>query len=284
MSSPREGRVLSSGGVWLHFHAWEAPRPRWALALVHGLGEHGGRYAGFGEWLAARGTSVWAIDLRGMGQSGGGRGQLGSWTEWLDDARTLWTLVERESPGLEIVPFGHSVGGVVVASAVLRGVLRPRRFVLSNPAFRVRMPVPVWKRALGAVAQRVTPRLGMPSGIDPRLLARDPRVGEAYRADPWVHDQLSAGLYGAWMRASREVLEHAGDLRTPYLLLLSPEDPIIDPTASEELERTATVEHAVRRYPDRWHEPLQDLGREEVFTDVLSWLESGARSGRIIAG
>ncbi|MBO0706986.1 MAG: lysophospholipase [Candidatus Dormibacteraeota bacterium] len=283
MSSGREGRVLSSGGVWLHFHAWEASSPRRALAVVHGLGEHGGRYAAFGAWLAERGTSVWAIDVRGMGQSGGPRGQLGSWTEWLDDLRRLWTTVERESPGAEIVPFGHSVGGVVVASAVLRGVLRPRRFVLSNPAFRVRMPVPGWKRALGAVAERVTPRLTMPSGIDPRLLARDPAVGEAYVSDPWVHDRLSAGLYGEWMRAGREVVQHARDLRTPYLLLLSPEDPIIDPRASEEFERATAVGQVVRRYPDRWHEPLNDLGREEVFADVLAWLQSGARNGRMIA-
>lgn len=277
MSGTREGRVLSSGGIWLHFHAWEALRPRQALALVHGLGEHGGRYARFGEWLAERGTSVWAIDLRGMGRSGGDRGQLGTWTEWLDDVRRLWTLVEQESPGVEIVPCGHSVGGVVVASAVARGVLQPRRFALSNPAFRVRMPVPAWKHALGAVAERVTPRLTMPSGIDPRLLARDTSVGEAYRADPWVHDRLSAALYGAWMKASREVLERAPDLRTPYLLLLSPEDPIIDARASEEFERATAVEHVVLRFPDRWHEPLNDLGWEEVFAGVLDWLGSGAR-------
>lgn len=277
MSTAREGQVLSSGGVWLRFHAWEAPRPRQALALVHGLGEHGGRYARFGAWLAERGISVWAIDLRGMGQSGGGHGQLGSWTQWLDDLRRLWTLVAQELPGAEIVPFGHSVGGVVVASAVARGVLRPRRFALSNPAFRVRMPVPAWKRALGAAAERVTPRLTMPSGIDPRLLARDPSVGEAYRADPWVHDRLSAALYGAWMKASREVLQRAPALRTPYLLLLSPEDPIIDAGASEEFQRATVAEHVVRRYPDRWHEPLNDLGREEVFAGVLDWLEAGAR-------
>ncbi len=274
MSSAREGEVLSSGGVWLHFHAWEAFRPRRVLAVVHGLGEHGGRYATLGNWLAQRGTSVWAIDLRGMGRSGGGRGQLQSWNDWLDDARRLWTLIERAAPGLEIVPLGHSVGGVVVGSAVLRGVLMPRRFVLSNPAFRIRMPVPVWKRALGAAAARATPRLSMPSGIDPRLLARDPHVGEAYVADPWVHGRLSARLYGEWTRASREVLERARDLHTSYLLLLSPEDPIIDAAAAEEFDRAAAVGQTVRRYPDSWHEPFQDLGREEVFADLLAWLES----------
>jgi alpha-beta hydrolase superfamily lysophospholipase len=274
VSTAREGEVLSSGGVWLHFHAWEAPNPLRALAIVHGLGEHGGRYATLGNWLAQRGTSVWAIDLRGMGQSGGGRGRLRSWNDWLDDARRLWSLVERSSPGLEIVPLGHSLGGVVVSSAVLRGVLTPRRFVLSNPAFRIRMAVPGWKRALGAVAERATPQLSMPSGIDPRLLARDPHVGEAYVADPWVHDRLSARLYWEWMRAAREVLERAPDLHTPYLLLLSPEDPIIDPGASAEFDRAAAVGQTVRRYPERWHEPFQDLGREEVFADLLAWLES----------
>jgi alpha-beta hydrolase superfamily lysophospholipase len=76
------------------------------------------------------------------------------------------------------------------------------------------------------------------------------------------------------MRATREVLERAPDLHTPYLLLLSPEDPIIDANASEEFDRAAAVGQTVRRYPDRWHEPFQDLGREEVFADLLAWLES----------
>lgn len=268
--------MLASDGTWLCFHAWPAPQPRRALAIVHGLGEHGGRYAEVGAWLAERGTSVWAIDLRGMGQSGGGRGQLASWGDWLDDLKRLWRLVGQEEPGVEIVPLGHSVGGVVVSSAVLRGVIRPRRFVLSNPAFRVRQPVPGWKRAAGAVAAHTAPRVVMPSGIDVQGLARDPGVAEAYAADPYVHDRVSASLYAAWMAASREVLTHAAELRTPYLLLLSPDDPIIDARASEEFDRATAVGQVVRRYPDRRHEPMQDFGKEEVFADLLAWLESGA--------
>ena len=111
MSTAREGSVLSSHGVWLYFHAWTARRPRHVLAVLPGLGEHGGRYATLGTWLAEWGTSVWAVDLRGMGQSGGRRGQLESWSDWLDDARRLWTLVEREAPGLEIVPLGPDRNG-----------------------------------------------------------------------------------------------------------------------------------------------------------------------------
>ncbi|MBO0703483.1 MAG: alpha/beta hydrolase, partial [Candidatus Dormibacteraeota bacterium] len=133
-----------------------------------------------------------------------------------------------------------------------------------------------WKRALGAAADRLTPRLTLSNGIDPRLLARDPGVGEGYLRDPWVHDRLSARLYGEWMRAAHEVLERAPDLRTPYLLLLSPEDPIIDPAAAEEFERATPADHVVRRYPDRRHEPLNDFGREQVYADLLAWLESGA--------
>ncbi|MGH7912465.1 MAG: lysophospholipase [Candidatus Dormibacteraceae bacterium] len=270
----REGTVLSSGGVWLHWRAWEAASPRRVVAVLHGLGEHGGRYAEVGTWLSRRGTSVWAVDLRGMGRSEGERGRLARWEDWLDDAHRLWTLIEEQAPGLEIVPLGHSVGGVLVGSAVLRGTFRPRRFVLSNPAFAVRMPIPLWKRATGGAAQRVAPWLVASSGIDPALLAIDAGVGERYRADPWVHDRLSAGLYGAWMRAAREVLERAADLRRPYLLLLSPEDPIVDAAVSERFDRASRVGQVVRRYPGRRHEPLQDLDREQVLSDLLAWLES----------
>ncbi|MFZ0214949.1 MAG: alpha/beta fold hydrolase [Candidatus Dormiibacterota bacterium] len=274
----REGSILGQDGTWLHWRAWPASDPHGAVAIVHGLGEHGGRYGTVGRWLQARGWSCWAIDLRGMGRSGGARGRLDRWEEWLDDVRRFVGLIEDQSPaGIEIVPLGHSVGGVVVSSAVIRGVLHPRRFVLSNPAFRVRLPVPVWKRALSGVLLCIAPRLTVANGIDPSLLARDPAVGAAYVADRATHDRVSAGLYRAWMDAAREVLTRAGELRTPFLLLLSQEDPIVDPAASDAFDHAAHAGQTVRRYAGRLHEPLNDFDAEEVLTDILTWLERERR-------
>jgi alpha-beta hydrolase superfamily lysophospholipase len=224
------------------------------------------------------------LDLRGMGRSGGGRGQLDRWELWLDDAARLVRLAREESAsGPEVVPFGHSVGGIVVASALLRGVLRPQRFILSNPAFRVRLPVSAWKRVLSRVLPRVAPRITVGNGIDPRQLAGDPTVGAAYTADRWTHDRISARLYRAWTDAAGEVLGQAGELRTPFLLLLSPDDPIVDPAASDELDRRCRVGQTVRRYPGRLHEPLQDFGAEQVLADTLAWLEGGRRPRAVTA-
>lgn len=226
--------------------------------------------------MVARGWSCWAIDLRGMGRSEGRRGHVDRWSQWIEDAAALHDMVVRESATGEVVPLGHSFGGVVVASAILEGAIRPTRFVLSNPAFRPRIEVPAWKLLLGRAASRALPTLTLANEVDPAVISRDRQEVEAYRRDPLVHDRISARLYVEWMAACGAVLAHAQDLRVPFLLILSGSDLLIDSAPSAELSRRAGGESVVRTYPDSYHEPFNDLGSDRVFADLAGWLQGKA--------
>lgn len=242
------------------------------LAVAHGLGEHSGRYARLASALLPEGIATCAVDLRGMGRSQGRRGHVDRWQQWIEDFAAFHQLVADRAEGLEVVPLGHSFGGVLVAGAVLSGALRPGRFVLSNPAFRPAIRVPGWKLLLGRAASVVAPTIALANEVDPTLLSRDPAVGVEYAADPLVHDRISSRLFTEWVAASRQALLRASELTVPVLLIVSEDDRIIDHRGALEFAHRAGPLATVRRYPGRYHEPFNDVGAGEVFADLAAWL------------
>lgn len=270
----REGSLASADGTLLHWQAWftDAPAPAGAVAVVHGLGEHGGRYRRLADALTPRGWSCWAVDLRGMGRSGGRRGHVDSWDRWIEDAAAFQHMVEQETAPLPVVTLGHSFGGVVVLTAVERKAIRPPRIVLSNPALRTRIVVPAWQRRLAVFAARAWPTLAMGNRVDPALTSRDLSAVEAYHGDPLVHDRISARLFTEWTAAAGAAMDNAARIGVPSLLILGGDDRIIDPDSGRELARHAVPSPTVRVYPGRYHEPFNDLGSEDVFADLAGWL------------
>ena len=240
--------------------------------MVHGHGEHGGRYAGLAAAMAEHGIATYALDVRGHGTSGGPRGHTMSWDTLIDDTTAFHATVGAES-GVESVPLGHSVGGSIVLSAVVRGRLKPKRFVVSSPALRVKAAVPGWKVTLGRVASRLVPTLALATELDARHISRDPLVVAAYISDPLVHSKMSARFYTEWQAANEEILARAGEIKVPFLATHGSGDQIIDSAATEELDRRATVPgHKLILYPGYYHEPYNDTGRERVFADLAAWL------------
>ena len=266
------GFISSPDGTRLAYRAWPAPDAKITFAVLHGHGEHGGRYERFASGMAAYNMATSAVDLRGHGESGGQRGHVDSWSQWIDDAAEFVSHVERESTG-EVVPLGHSLGGVVLLSTILAGRLsHARRFIVSSPALQLKVKVPAWKTSLGSVTSSITPRLSMSTNLDPRTVSRIPEVVEAYRNDPLVHSKMSSRLYSGWQGAAKDNLEHAGEIKLPFLILAGTADRLIDPAGSEELHRRAPAMSTLRLLEGRYHEPFNDLGSDEVFATIAEWL------------
>jgi alpha-beta hydrolase superfamily lysophospholipase len=269
----RDGSVRSADGTELFWRSWELERPKATFAVIHGLGEHSGRYQRFAEAMAERGYSTFAVDLRGMGRSAGRRGHVDRWSEWVKDAETFVGHVEDHPSAGEVIPLGHSFGGVVVLSGVLHDALQPRRFVLSCPALQAKVRVPGWKAALGRAASVVLPNLTMSNEVRPSMLSRIPEVVQGYTTDPLVHDQISSRLFTEWQEASAEIQRRAVDFRTPFFISLGGEDGLIDSEASLDFARRAVnAPHEVRVWEGRYHEPFNDLDSDEVFDAIAAWL------------
>jgi acylglycerol lipase len=267
-----DGFIESAGGGKVAYRAWPHAGAAITFAVVHGLGEHAGRYDRFARGMAAHHMGTFAVDLQGHGQSPGQRGHVDSWSQWTDEVAGFVEHVASLVQG-EVVPVGHSFGGATLLSTVLAGKLpNTRRFIVSSPALKVKVAVPAWKIRVGTAASKLLPRLALANEVDPKLLSRNPEVVEAYRTDPLVHSKISSRLYTEWLAATRQILDCAGEIKVPFLILAGTDDGLIDPEGSKELHQNAPAVSELRLLQGRYHEPFNDRDNEEVFTLINSWL------------
>lgn len=272
-AAAKTGSLNSADGTKLAYRAWPLQGAAITFAVVHGHGEHSGRYERFADGMAKHNMATYAVDLRGHGESQGQRGHVDSWSRWVDDAAAFVKHVESEVTG-EVVPLGHSFGGVVMLSVVRAGKLtNAKRFIVSSPALRLTKEVPKWLSGVSVALSRVAPRLTLSNQVDAGTVSRIPEVVEAYRKDPLVHGKITTRLYAEWRKASRDNLEHAGEIKLPFLILAGTKDRLIDPKVSEELHNKAPQASELHMLEGRYHEPFNDLGSDEVFEVIAQWLQ-----------
>jgi alpha-beta hydrolase superfamily lysophospholipase len=267
--------VETADGLDLYVRRWEAEGvPHlWTFVIVHGLGEHGGRYQHLAAWFVPRGASVYAMDHRGHGRSGGQRGHAPSLKALLDDIDIVVMRARRESGG-PVVLIGHSFGGLLAIAYALDHPDRIDRAIISAPALVARVKVPAWKRVLARVLPRIAPKASFANEIDPNVLSHDPSIGPTYTSDPLVHNQITAGMYGDTIARGDEFILRAPELRVPFLLLHGADDQIVDPLGSQRFFAGAKAPgQDFHLYPGFYHEIFNEVEQERVFQDIESWLK-----------
>jgi alpha-beta hydrolase superfamily lysophospholipase len=266
--------LKTADGLDLYLRRWQAEDVphRWTFVVVHGLGEHGGRYQHLAEWFTPLGATVYAMDHRGHGRSGGQRGHAPSLNVLLDDIDAVVVRARTESGG-PVVLIGHSFGGLLAIAYALKNPDHLDKAIFSAPALIARVKVPAWKRTLASVLPKVAPKASFANEIDANVLSHDPANAPAYRSDPLVHNRITAGLYGDTIARGEEFITRAAELRVPFLLLHGRDDQIVDPVGSQRFFARATApERAFCVYPGFYHEIFNEVDRERVFQDIESWL------------
>lgn len=268
--------LKTADGVDLYLRRWQTEAPhQWTFVIVHGLGEHGGRYRHLGEWFAPLGVTAYAMDHRGHGCSGGQRGHAPSMKALLDDIDLVVQRARDESGG-PLVMIGHSFGGLLAIAYALDRLPKVDRAVFSAPALVPRVKVPAWKQALAQVLPRIAPRTSFANEINSSVLSHDPAIARDYTSDPLVHNQITAGLYAGTIARGEAFIARASELRVPFLLLHGRDDQIVDPIGSQRFFAAATAPgRAFILYPGLYHEIFNEVEHEKVFQDVESWLRQG---------
>ncbi len=263
--------VTRDGTVQLR-RRWRAEQPWAAMLLLHGIAEHSGRYERVGEQLAAAGIEVIAIDHRGFGLSGGRRAYLGSFREFVDDVEDQ--LVQVRSLALPTVLCGHSMGGLIGLSYVLEMRPAPDALALSGPALGANVPAPL--RALLPVLARHAPRLRVPTPVKPEQLATDPKVAEAYFADPLVVTRTTPALGNAMLTQIDWANAHLPALVVPTFVQHGGVDTLVPTASTEPLASLPGVRRVV--YPGLGHEIYNEPSGAAVVQDLIDWLRTTLRN------
>lgn len=273
----------------LHLRQWSIRgKAHGTVLLVHGLGEHIGRYEHLAERLNAAGWNVAGYDQRGHGASGGARGAIAQGDSLLQDLAVVIDALHGERPS-PMVLLGHSMGGVVAARFVAEG-LAPRpapwwravhALALSSPAFDLGMSAAqgLLLAALGPLA----PSLAVGNGLKPERTSRDPAVVKAYVEDPLVHDRVTPRLVRFLVDAGEQVRRDAAHWQVPTLLLWGGADRLVNPQGSADFAAaapTGVVRH--RRYAQLAHEIFNEPEREDVMADLARWLQTLQASLRLV--
>ncbi len=251
---------------------WEVEDPKARILVVHGIGEHSGRYEHAGSWLAERGFSVESFDLIGCGSSGGRRADIDDWTILLDQVQShLVPMIESPLPA---VLLGHSMGGLLAAEYMESERPQPDLAVLSAPGLAGGA---AWQRTVARLLSPVIGKVAIPSGIKGEDLSRDPAVGEAYFADPLVYTKATVRFGHAMFEAMERTTHNLSRIKTPTLVIHGTADAIVPTQSSEVFTSLDTVER--RTYPDLRHELFNEPEGHQIVGEVADWIDARLTSG-----
>lgn len=271
-------RLTSADGIALHLRRWPAPgAARGTVQLVHGLGEHIGRYEHVAAALNAAGWHVAGHDHRGHGRSEGPRGDLPRPAALLDDVAQVMDHVR--GPGLHVL-LGHSLGGLIASRFVAEGLAAaPAPFarpvdglVLSSPALDPGMNG--FQKLLLAVLGPLAPHLRVGNGLRPEWICRDPAVVAAYTADPLVHDRVTPALVRFIVDGGEQVRALAPRWRVPTLITWAGADRCVAPAGSVAFAAAASPDVVTARpWPGFAHEIFNEPGKADVLAALTQWLQ-----------
>ena len=271
-----EDRIRGVGGEQLYVRHW-APEgtPRAVVLIVHGLGEHSGRYGHVAARLTDAGYVVWAYDHRGHGRSTGTRAHVDRYHDFLDDLELVRRHVVAQHPDLPLVLLGHSMGGNIALAYALDEQDHLAGLVLSGPAVALPDSVPGALVGVSKVVARVAPTARV-LALDATQVSRDPAVVAAYQADPLVHHgKMTAGLGVALLTSMSSFPDRVADLRVPTLVMHGTDDGLADVAGSRMLEAKAGSDDlTVTYYEGLAHEIFNEPEQDEVLDAVVAWIDA----------
>lgn len=273
------GFLAGVGGRRIYWQSWTPEgEPRALIVIVHGAGEHSGRYGYVAETLVPDDYGVYALDHRGHGRSDGPRALIDRLDNAVDDLDRLVVQARAEHPAAPVYLLGHSMGGTIAVRYTVVHQDRVAGLILSGPLAAIEAGAPLL--VAGRVLSVVAPKLGL-LAVDPSLVSRDPEVVSDYVSDPLVHHgKLPARTLGELTSAIERFPSEVPTIRVPTLILYGTADGLCPPSGSQMLaQRIGAEDKSIKAYGGLYHEILNEPERDEVLAEIRRWLAARVGSG-----
>jgi alpha-beta hydrolase superfamily lysophospholipase len=275
--TPNVDRIEGRGGLAIAVRSWRPPTaPRAIVAIVPGFNSHSGYYAWVAEQFVAHGLAVYAVDLRGRGESDGERFYVDSFDDYVDDVARMVTLAKSREPGLEVFVLGHSAGGVVGSFYMLANQQDLSGFVCESFAFQV--PAPDFAIAALKGLSHLAPHAHV-LRLKNEDFSRDPAVVERMNADPLIaHETQPTKTVAELARADERLKAAFPQFSLPLLILHGTMDRATKYQGSQLFYDTAgSSDKTIKLYDGHYHDLLNDLGKEGVMADIQQWIDARLR-------
>lgn len=271
---------LTKDGLHLYSKSYTSPQSVGSIAILHGLGEHSGRYEHFAQYLVANRFNVHTFDLRGHGRSQGLRGHVDNFSSYHDDIECFFEHLEEEgSLKHPLVLFGHSLGGLILLDYLLNFLDIESDYyqgaIFSAPALSVTTANLPLKYALCKLAPSVLRQMHISNGIDPDDLSHVKKNVTQYREDPLVHKWVTASLFQELIDTQVRLEETELRLKIPTLFMVPGKDRIVDPEAVIEFaDELDAPNKEVITFPTSFHEVLHEKTAKHAYDKTKTWLEN----------
>lgn len=266
----------SKDGLDIFAQAWgpDVVQPRAVACLVHGLGEHTGRYAHVAEALNKEGVILFGADLRGHGKSGGARGHINSIDDFMNDVDVLLEQAYTRYTGLPLFLYGHSLGGIIVLHYALKKKANIKGVIATSAGLHTALENQPMKIFLAKNLGSLFPTTSLASGLDTNGLSRDKSVVDAYNADPLNHNQVTLGFGKIMIDVVKWTLGHAKEFSYPLLLLHGKKDPVAFVSSSIEFAEPLKEKCTLVLWDDGLHELHNEPEKAEVFKTMSLWMDA----------
>ena len=254
---------------------WQATLTKAVVLLVHGMGEHSGRYANFVvPRLLENNISVITYDQFGHGKTQGKKGHNPSFDALLD---CVEIMLKRAKDNFNNVPYflyGHSMGGNVVLNYILRRKNDLMGAIVTSPFLRLAFTPPKWQLILGKLLQKIAPATTIPSGLEVEAISRDHSEVQKYLNDPLVHNKISPSYSITMINTGAWLIKNANKLNKPLLLLHGTGDRLTSHEASQEFLKNSNNNASLKLFDNGYHELHNDLCKEEMIETIVHWIKT----------
>ncbi len=253
---------------------WPVANPNLVVCLVHGFGEHIGRYEHVAAFFARHQIAVIGYDRSGHGASGGKRGHTQYYDLLLEEIGQLIEQAESRYPGVPLVLYGHSQGGNLVLNYLLKKPGKIKAVISTGPWIQLAFKPPGFKVFIGKLTRRLMPSFSQPNGLNPAHLSTDPEVGKAYIADPLVHDRVTTETGLSMLESGEFLNSYAGAFPAPLLLMHGEQDQITSPSATKAFASRVKGDVTLKIWSGLYHEIHNEFEKEAVLNTILEWLKA----------
>ncbi len=273
--------LKSQDGV-IFYREWNCPSPKTVVILVHGLGGYSGRFFEFGPYLAKHGMQVYAIELKGFGESPSVKGHIDNFQTYTNELKSLVVTAKKLHAEKKIFMFGESMGGLITLDFLIHHQNMIDGAILMSPAVKDKLPMPFAKKLEIFRSAMFDPMAFFPAGFSAELFTRDKVMAKRINNDPLEVRQFTAKFFFSILKAMIFVSMKPRAINLPVLMLLAGHDSMISAeTAERYFKKMPSKDKELKWYPEMFHALYVDKDREPVFKDIVDWINKRAEMGDV---